>query len=176
MSVTNYRCDMFFEALDEVHNRLDFYQRIINSLTTGLPPALTAASVNGQAVANVAAALGFASSTLKNANELLLLAEFKPALYSRWQEARDKQRSELVTWLGNSRSVIRAELKMNLYEYARICLPTQLKAWLHDSARLGKLVSSGSGSGNGTGTASFGFNEGVATSGRPKGPRPLVVR
>jgi hypothetical protein len=135
IQVTNYRCDLFFEALDRVRSDADFALARVAAVSTGLPPILQAAHTSAGAIANVAAALGFVTGTINDAKQFYLLADFKPEIYKKWQVFRAQQQTAIEASIGANTSI--AEAKLRLYEYVRMCLPSQLKQWLYESANSG---------------------------------------
>src|SRR5262249_25351553 len=78
IQITNYRCDLFFEALDKLRNDTDFTVSRLAAISTGLPPILRAAHSSATTIANVSAALGFATGTINDVKQYYLLADFKP--------------------------------------------------------------------------------------------------
>lgn len=137
MQITNYRCDLFFESLDRLRSDADFSLARVAALSTGLPPLLKAASASGIAIANVAAALGFVTGTINDTKQYYLLADFKPEIYKKWQIFRAAQQGRVEASVTDRTSI--AEAKLRLYEYVRLCLPSQLKQWLHESANSSRV-------------------------------------
>jgi hypothetical protein len=164
IQVTNYRCDVFFEALDRVRSDADFAIARVAAISTGLPPILRAAHASATAIANVSAALGFVTGTINDVKQFYLLADFKPEIYKKWQVFRAQQQAAIEISIGPNTSI--AEAKLRLYEYVRMCLPSQLKQWVYESAN------------SGTGhfaTQPAGGGRGVL-SGAPRGrPGPIVI-
>lgn len=140
VTISNARCDQFFESIDNRRDNADFALGRLAALSTGLPQALEAASVSSQAVANVAAALGFATGWIKDSKELYLFVEFKPAIYSKWQRARDQAKDQILKLVTSGRDIPYSYAKDQLYEYTRLCMRHQLKAWLFEAANSGRLV------------------------------------
>jgi hypothetical protein len=132
MQITNYRCDQFFESLDRLRSDSDFALSRVSALSTGLPQLLQAAHVSGTAMANVASALGFVTGTINDTKQYYLLADFKPEIYKKWQIFRTAQQGRVESSITERTSI--PEAKLRLYEYVRLCLPSQLKQWLHESA------------------------------------------
>jgi hypothetical protein len=132
MQITNSRCDMFFEALDRLRSDADFALARVAALSTGLPPLLKAAHVSATAITNVASALGFATGTINDTKQYYLLADFKPEIYKKWQIFRAAQQARVEASVTDRTSI--PEAKLRVYEYVRLCLPSQLKQWLHESA------------------------------------------
>jgi hypothetical protein len=132
IQITNHRCDLFFESLDRVRTDADFSIARLTAVSTGLPPLLNSVHVAGKAVSNVSAALGFVTGTINDVKLYYLLADFKPEIYKRWQLYRvaQQQRVEGSIYTG----MTSAEVKLRVYEYVRMCLPSQLKQWLHEAA------------------------------------------
>jgi len=138
IQITNYRCDLFFESLDRVRGDADFALARVAAVSTGLPPILRAASVSATGIANVAAALGFVTGTINDAKQFYLLAEFKPEIYKKWQIFRAIQQSAIEGTIQESTSI--SEAKLRVYEYVRMCSPSQLKQWVYESANSTKGV------------------------------------
>lgn len=134
VTITNYRCDMFFEALDRLKNKADFTLARLAFLSGSMPTMLAAAEATSQEIAHVAAALGFATGWMKDTKDLFLLAEFKPAIYKKWQDNRLEQLLRMEALFRSGITISDAHARQQLYEYTRMCLPWQLKAWLHESA------------------------------------------
>jgi hypothetical protein len=132
MQITNHRCDLFFESLDRVRADADFALARVAALSTGLPTLLTSVHVAEKAVANVSAALGFVTGTINDAKQYYLLADFKPEIYKRWQVYRAEQQLRVEGYVHDRMSP--AEVRLRVYEYVRLCLPSQLKQWLHEAA------------------------------------------
>jgi|GEM_PF-4906651 len=138
IQITNYRCDLFFEALDRARGDADFALARVSAVSTGLPPILRAAGVSATGIANVAAALGFVTGTINDAKQFYLLADFKPEIYKKWQVFRAVQQSAIESSIHEHTSI--AEAKLRVYEYVRMCLPSQLKQWVYESANSTKGV------------------------------------
>ena len=83
-------------------------------------------------MANVASALGFVTGTINDTKQYYLLADFKPEIYKKWQIFRTAQQGRVESSITERTSI--PEAKLRLYEYVRLCLPSQLKQWLHESA------------------------------------------
>jgi hypothetical protein len=132
MQITNHRCDLFFESLDRVRADADFALARIAALSTGVPTLLAAVQNSEKAVANVSAALGFVTGTINDAKQYYLLADFKPEIYKRWQLYRADQQVRVEGYVHDRMSP--AEVRLRVYEYVRLCLPSQLKQWLHEAA------------------------------------------
>ena len=132
LQITNYRCDLFFESLDRLRGDSDFALARIAAVSTGLPPILQAAHSSATAIANVSAALGFATGVINDYKQYYLLADFKPEIYKKWQMFRALQQAAIEGSIGVNTSI--PEAKLRLYEYVRMCLPSQLKQWVHESA------------------------------------------
>jgi hypothetical protein len=165
MQITNYRCDLFFESLDRVRGDADFTLARIAAVSTGLPPILTAAHASATAVANVAAALGFVTGTINDAKQYYLLADFKPEIYKKWQVFRAQQQSAIEASINGNTTV--AEAKLRLYEYVRMCLPSQLKQWVYESAN--------SGTGHFAVNPTVGQSRALSGGQRSGRPGPIVV-
>ena len=97
ISTTNYRCDMFFEALDHLQSKTDYGVRQLVALSTGLPPVLEAAHASARAVATVAAALGFATGALKDAD---YIAKRKPLVKPGTLQGERQTESCLLAFFG----------------------------------------------------------------------------
>jgi hypothetical protein len=132
IQITNHRCDMFFEALDRVRSDADFALSRVAALTTGVPPILSSVHTAGTGIANVSAALGYVTTTINDVKQYYLLADFKPEIYKRWQVYRVAQQRLVEASIYSGMSG--AEVKLRVYEYVRMCLPSQLKQWLHEAA------------------------------------------
>jgi hypothetical protein len=132
--LTNQRCDGFFEALDRLRTNTEFAQGRVAALQTAVPALLEAAN-KSSAVSNVAAALGFVSGTLSDVKQNYLFAEFRQQLYTKWQVSRAIQRKAMETVVTSATTA--AEVRLYLYEYVRMCLPSQLKQWMYESAQVG---------------------------------------
>lgn len=132
IQITNYRCDVFFESLDRLRGDSDFALARIAAVSTGLPPILQAAHASATAIANVSAALGFATGTINDYKQYYLLADFKPEIYKKWQTSRIQQHAAIEGSITANTSI--PEAKLRLYEYVRMCLPSQLKQWIYESA------------------------------------------
>jgi hypothetical protein len=169
MQVTNYRCDQFFESLDRMRSDADFAIARVAALSTGLPNLLRAAHASASAIGNVAAALGFVTGTINDVKQYYLLADFKPEIYKKWQVFRSKQQDEIEGKINPATTI--AEAKLYLYEYVRMCLPSQLKQWLYESANsgVGHFASTAGQGGGGTGRAR---SAAPARAGRPG---PIVI-
>jgi hypothetical protein len=132
IQITNYRCDLFFESLDRLRGDSDFALARIAAVSTGLPPILQAAHSSATAIANVSAALGFATGVINDYKQYYLLADFKPEIYKKWQTFRAVQQAAIEGSIAVNTSI--PEAKLRLYEYVRMCLPSQLKQWIYESA------------------------------------------
>jgi hypothetical protein len=132
IQITNYRCDLFFESLDRLRGDSDFALARIAAVSTGLPPILQAAHSSATAIANVSAALGFATGVVNDYKQYYLLADFKPEIYKKWQTFRAVQQAAIEGSISVNTSI--PEAKLRLYEYVRMCLPSQLKRWIYESA------------------------------------------
>lgn len=136
---TNKRCDDFFESLDRIRSDSNFAVSRLSAISTALPPLLKAAGVSAGGLANVAAALGFATGTINDFQQYYLLAEFKPQLYKKWSVFRKAQEAAVISTL-KANSVTPYETKAHLYEYVRMCLPSQLKQWIVDASNSGSAT------------------------------------
>lgn len=153
MTIANIRCDQFFEDLDEHDTYAQFASGRLANLTAALPGVLNGSGVSKLAVANTLAAIGFADSWLKDKKTLFLLTEFKSEVYNNWQQSRDlhfRKNLRVALFLngkvqstGNDKidrllqndELAESIVNTALYEYARLCLRSQLKKYIYDHVR-----------------------------------------
>jgi hypothetical protein len=138
IEISNQRCDAFFESLDRLRTDSDFALGRLAAVSTALPTILNQAGVAATAVSNVSAALGFVTGTVNEAKQFYLLAEFKPQLYKKWQVFRVAEQARVVNAVAGAKSI--SEAKLYLYEYVRLCLPSQLKQWIFEASDQGSAT------------------------------------
>jgi hypothetical protein len=153
MTIANIRCDQFFEKLDEYQTNANFAINRLTDLSIVLPGILGNSGVSQKVVANTLASIGFASNLIRDKKTLFLLSEFKSDVYNNWQQSRDlhfRKNLKIALFLNNQTSSTgdrqvdqllkneaMAESLVNtaLYEYARLCLRSQLKKYIYDHVK-----------------------------------------
>ena len=148
MTISDTRCDRFFEELDAISSNTNFGKGIIAGATTATPPLLQAAGASSLSVAAVPAALGFLTTAITSYEDSFLLAKFNKAVHDKWQAAREQAEADIAqlfadteNGLVNEKWVSEKRVDRELYKYSKLCLRSQLVLWLEQAASGGTVAS-----------------------------------
>jgi len=153
MTISDARCNRFFDDLELLRTNARFGNRRVNALETGLPALLEAAEASSLSVSVVSAALGFVSGSLADYDELYLLSQFSNSVFVRWQQAKDDAsiRIEQLIESHSPAEVPNEKANRALYQYSSLCLYSQLTSWINQAAGAGTLIATdGSAAGSGS--------------------------